>query len=133
MVKDYIDVKIYYEDTDAGGVVYYGKYLTYLEWARTVFLEARGINILELINQGINFVVVNVDITYHKPSKYGDIIRVYTKIEEKTFAAFTFIHKIVLKENEQLISSSKVKLACVNKSFKPIKLTTELQSLLSND
>ena len=67
-------VKIYYEDTDAGGVVYYANYLHYMERARTEFLLEKGIDVSEYHNRGYLFAVVHVDISYKKPARHGEII-----------------------------------------------------------
>ncbi|MBF0458229.1 MAG: YbgC/FadM family acyl-CoA thioesterase [Nitrospirae bacterium] len=115
-MPDTIDIRIYYEDTDCGGVVYYGKYLGFLEKARTEFLEKRGIKILDLMNEGTYFVVVNVDIRYHKPARYADIITIHTEIEEVTFASITFAHNLYVNGTEIKISTAKVRLATVGTS-----------------
>lgn len=75
-------IKVYYEDTDAGGVVYYGNYLRYMERARTEFLMDSGINVAEFHDAGYFFVVTHVDIKYKRPAKLGDIIEVTTEITE---------------------------------------------------
>ncbi|MEO5359530.1 MAG: YbgC/FadM family acyl-CoA thioesterase [Nitrospirota bacterium] len=128
-MPDIIDIRIYYEDTDCGGVVYYGKYLGFLERARTDFLEKRGIKILDLMNEGIYFVVVSVDIRYHKPARYADTINIYTEIEEITFASITFVHKLYL--NGTPLSTAKVRLATVGArpnetELKPRKMSKDL-------
>ncbi|MBF0555562.1 MAG: YbgC/FadM family acyl-CoA thioesterase [Nitrospirae bacterium] len=125
-MADAIDIRIYYEDTDCGGVVYYGKYMGFLERARTDFLERRGIRILDLMNERIFFVVVSVDIRYHKPARYADIITVHTEIEEITPASITFAHKIYIKDTETKISTAKVRLATVGTEMKPKKMSKEM-------
>ncbi|MBF0472187.1 MAG: YbgC/FadM family acyl-CoA thioesterase [Nitrospirae bacterium] len=128
-MKDQIDIRIYYEDTDCGGVVYYGKYLTYLERARTTYLESTGISLAQLMAQGILFTVVNVEIKYHSPAKYGDIITILSKIVKITPASITFEHKIIRKETDILISTSLVKLACVDRNMKILRLKDKLGAL----
>lgn len=130
-MPDQIDIRIYYEDTDCGGVVYYGKYLGFLERARTDFLEKRGIKILDLMNEGIYFVVVSVDIRYHKPARYADTITIYTEIEELTFASITFVHKLYLNGTQIKLSTAKVRLATVGAQpneteLKPRKMSKDL-------
>lgn len=66
-----IKVKIYYEDTDAGGVVYYANYLRYMERARTEFLAEHGINVAEHHHHGNFFVVTHVDIRYKRPAAWA--------------------------------------------------------------
>ena len=120
---DAIDVRIYYEDTDCGGVVYYGKYLAYLERARTAYLECRGVNLSALMAEGIYFVVVHVDIKYRRPARYGDIIRVRSVVEHSTPATITFKHSVVIKACGTDIATATVKLACVGgEGMKPRRL-----------
>ncbi|MBF0568153.1 MAG: YbgC/FadM family acyl-CoA thioesterase [Nitrospirae bacterium] len=125
-MADTIDIRIYYEDTDCGGVVYYGKYLGFLERARTDFLERRGIRILDLMNEGTFFVVVSVDIRYHKPARYADIITIHTEIEEITVASITFAHKLYLNNPETKISTAKTSLAIVGTEMKPKRIPKDM-------
>ncbi len=130
-MKDCIDIKIYYEDTDCGGVVYYGKYLAYLERARIVFLERRGVSLVGLMKKGIYFVVTNATISYHMPARYGDTISVYSEIEAITPATITFSHEVLKKNTENLLVTSSVKLACVNSHTKPIRLKSNILEALN--
>ncbi|WP_455244354.1 YbgC/FadM family acyl-CoA thioesterase, partial [Petrachloros mirabilis] len=66
-----MDVKIYYEDTDCGGVVYYANYLKYFERARTHYLEERGLSVARLLEEGRAFVVVRAELDYRTPARYG--------------------------------------------------------------
>ncbi|MBF0318381.1 MAG: YbgC/FadM family acyl-CoA thioesterase [Nitrospirae bacterium] len=125
-MPDTIDVRIYYEDTDCGGVVYYGKYLGFLERARTHYLEKRGVKLLDMMNEGMYFVVVNVGIRYHKPARYADILTIHTEIEEISYASITFRHKIYLKDMETKISTAEVRLATVGTELKPKKMSDGL-------
>lgn len=130
-MADSIDIKIYYEDTDCGGVVYYGKYLGFLEKGRTEYLEKRGARIPDLIRRGIHFLVAHVDIRYHSPARYADLITLFTEIEETRFASITFNHRITLKNSDTLIASARVKLACVGANMKPIRMAKEIVDSLN--
>ncbi len=125
-MKDSIDIKIYYADTDCGGVVYYGNYLTYLERARTDFFEGRGIKLSDLMKEGIYFVVVHVDIKYHMPAKYADIITVYSEIEKITPVSVTFLHKVLRKNTDDILSTSTARLAFVDTDMKPRKMSSAI-------
>ncbi|MCG6552940.1 MAG: YbgC/FadM family acyl-CoA thioesterase [Candidatus Magnetominusculus sp. LBB02] len=132
-MPDTFDIKIYYEDTDCGGVVYYGKYLGFLERARTDYMQRRGIDIRSLMAEGTYFVVVSVDIKYRKSARYADIITIHTEIDELSFASITFAHKILLKDTP--IATAKVKLATVGTQpneteLKPKKMTKEMADAL---
>jgi acyl-CoA thioester hydrolase len=115
-----IRLKIYYEDTDAGGVVYYANYLRYFERARTEFLMDKGIDIARYHNEGYFFVVIHVEISYRKPATLGDTIEIATELAGLSSATITMNHK-VLKQGELLVESS-VRLACINREGKPQRI-----------
>lgn len=122
-------VKIYYEDTDAGGVVYYANYLKYLERARTELLAERGIDVAEYHNKGFLFAVVNVDVQYKKPAVLGDVIDVTTEVTDVTNVTISIGHRIF--RGSTLLVEATVRLACINKDGKPRRLPEEFASLLS--
>lgn len=113
-------IKVYYEDTDAGGVVYYGKYLRYLEQARTEFLSGRGINVGELHNLGYFFTVTHVDIHYKKPARLGDTVEVTTEITELRNASMTF--KNLISRDNTLLVEADVTIAYIDNKGKPHRL-----------
>ncbi len=125
-MKDCLDIKVYYEDTDCGGVVYYGKYLGFLERARTEYLEERGVSLVKLMDEGTYFVVVNVDINYHMPAHYGDIISVCSAIRDRTSATITFDHTITRQGTDRALVTASVKLACVGRDLKPQRISNEI-------
>ena len=75
-----LEVKMYYEDTDCGGVVYHANYLRYFERARTEFFAERGILIRDFMEQGIIFVVVRAEVDFESPARYGDILSIQSEI-----------------------------------------------------
>jgi|SRR5208337_2329832 len=122
-----ISVKIYYEDTDAGGVVYYGNYLRYLERARTEFLLDHGISVTEFHHQGLFFAVIHVDISYKKPARLGETINITSEIAEMKNASI--ILKSLIFRNDTLLVEACVTLACIDKEGKPRRLPEELRKL----
>jgi acyl-CoA thioester hydrolase len=122
-------VKIYYEDTDAGGVVYYANYLRYLERARTEFLLERGIDVAECHDKGYLFAVIHVDIRYKKPARLGETIHVTTGIAEMTNATITLKHQIF--RGDVLLIEAAVQIASINKDGKPHRLPDGFSSLQS--
>ncbi|MDH5203475.1 MAG: tol-pal system-associated acyl-CoA thioesterase [Nitrospirota bacterium] len=122
-----IKIKIYYEDTDAGGVVYYANYLRYLERARTEFLLDRGIDILEYQEQGYFFVVVHVDISYKRPARLGDNLEVKTEVTEIKNA--TIIVKNQVLKDDTLLVEAYVTIACIDKEGKPQRLPDSFKGL----
>jgi acyl-CoA thioester hydrolase len=77
-----MEIKIYYEDTDCGGVVYYANYLKYFERARTHYLEERGLSVAGLMKEGTVFVVVHAEVDYRSPARYGDWLVIETVVSE---------------------------------------------------
>jgi len=124
-----LKVKIYYEDTDAGGVVYYGNYLRYLERSRTEFLLEKGIEVAEYHNRGYLFAVVHVDISYKKPARLGEIIEVVTEVTEMSPVTMTLLQRVFRRDN--LLVDAVVKLACITKDGKPQRLPEEFKSLFA--
>ena len=83
-----MDIRVYYEDTDCGGVVYYANYLKYFERARTEYMELRGIFIPDCLKLGFFFVVAHQDIDYKSPAFYADILNVETRVSKVSSASF---------------------------------------------
>ena len=124
----HLHLKIYYEDTDAGGVVYYANYLKYFERARTEFLAARGIDIGRYHHEGYFFVVVHVDVSYRRPATLGDMLEITTELEGISSSTIAMRHR-VLKQGEVLVESS-VKLACINREGRPQRIPEEVRNVL---
>jgi len=124
-----IQIKIYYEDTDAGGVVYYANYLRYMERARTEFLLDNGISVAEYHDKGYLFAVVHVDVNYKKPAKLGETIDVTAELIETTNATVTFRHQI-FRDNTLLVDAN-VKLACIDKDGKPRRLPESFKNTIN--
>ena len=122
-----IKLKIYYEDTDAGGVVYYANYLRYMERARTEFLAGNGINVAQMHNEGYFFVVAHVDIHYKRSARLGDVITITTEITELKNASMIIKHQ-VLKKNT-LIAEALVTLACIDRDGKPTRFPEGFKNL----
>ena len=109
-----MDVKIYYEDTDCGGVVYYANYLKYFERARTEYLEVRGYSVVGLMEQGIVFVVVRAEVDYCSPGRYGEILAIETTVSDVTRAALTFSHIVREKISGRVVVKGSARLAATD-------------------
>lgn len=107
-------VRVYYEDTDAAGVVYYANYLRYMERARTEFLRSHGFEQDRLKQQGIVFAVHSVSIEYRKPAVFNDMLLVTAEITEFARFSVTFKQNIMRQSDQTLISSAVVKMACID-------------------
>lgn len=124
----YIEKKIYYHDTDCGGVVYYANYLKYLEEARTEYLLTKGIELPKLAERNIWFVVARVEIDYKSPARYQDKIRIFTKVEDAKFSTIKFFQEI--KKDNVIVVKANTTLVCVGKDFKPILLPEEVKKAI---
>ena len=106
-------VRVYYEDTDAGGIVFYANYLKFFERARTEWLRAAGINQQELIaSDGAAFVVKNARIDYHAPARLDDELTLTLTIEKLGRASVQFAQKAY--KGDALLVEASVKVGCVD-------------------
>ena len=117
----YHNVKVYYEDTDAGGIVYYANYLKYLERARTEALTTIGLSNLEIKNKfGALIIVKSCNIEYKKSANLEDRLRIRSFIKSVTKTSF-FMNQIITKK-DTLIVEAQVHLVFVNEKSKPVKV-----------
>tara|TARA_Y100000746_G_C15180229_1_gene316992 strand:+ start:46 stop:468 length:423 start_codon:yes stop_codon:yes gene_type:complete len=115
------NVKVYYEDTDAGGVVYYANYLKYLERARTEALSTIGLSNLQIKDKfGALIIVKSCNIEYKKPSKLEDELKIRSFIKSVTKTSF-YMNQIITN-GETTIVEAEVHLVFVNEKGKPIKV-----------
>ena len=122
--------KIYYHDTDCGGVVYYANYLKYFEEARTEFMAKRGIELKELQGRGVLFVVRKVEINYKSPARYADELKIHTTLKEIKNVTLEFYQCIKLKD--LLLVEASTQLVCIDKEFKPQPIPSDILSFLQS-
>ena len=115
-------VRVYYEDTDSGGVVYYSNYLKFMERARTEMLRSYGFEQDQLIrDQGVIFAVHSLSVKYKKPAVFNDELLVKTKISHCAKASMDFSHSIIRASDKTLLCEAEVKVACINaEKFTPM-------------
>ncbi|MDH5536447.1 MAG: tol-pal system-associated acyl-CoA thioesterase [Betaproteobacteria bacterium] len=125
-------VRVYYEDTDAGGVVYYANYLKFLERARTEWLRALGFEQNELAERlNVVFVVRALAIDYHRPSLFNDRLQVTVELA-KVGASQVVVAQRVLRA-EDLLAAAEVKLACVSAAtLKPVRIPQPIMTRIRN-
>lgn len=112
-------ITIYYEDTDAGGVVYHSNYLKFFERARTEMLRSFGVSQQVLLEQSIGFVVRHADIDFLQGARLDDQLMVVTSIAELKKASLTFCQELVNPDG-RLLCKAMVKVACIdNEKMKP--------------
>ncbi|MBK6743287.1 MAG: tol-pal system-associated acyl-CoA thioesterase [Hydrogenophilales bacterium] len=115
-------VRIYWEDTDAGGVVYYANYLKFLERARSEWLRSLGVEQTELAQRdGVVFVVRRIEVDYLRPARFNDVLSVRSRLASVARASLEMIQGI--ERGEELILEARVKVACVGcQDFRPAKI-----------
>ncbi len=114
-------IKVYYEDTDAGGVVYYANYLKFLERARSEVLSKVGLSNLKIKKDyGALIVVKSCNIDFNKSAHLEDKLRINSFVTSFTKTSFTMSQSIY--RNKDIIVKSKVHLVFINEKSKPIKI-----------
>ena len=121
--------KIYYEDTDSGGVVYYANYLKFLERARTDAITSLDFSNKKLINEyGTYIIVKSCNLNFHKPAKLEDDLNIISKILEVKNVSIKMKQNIFVNNN--MIVEAEILLASVNKEGKPSKLPDQFKNQL---
>lgn len=123
-----IPVRVYYEDTDAGGVVYHANYVRYLERARTDWLRARGIGQESLrIDRDIVFAITKMDLAFRLPARLDDLLHVSCVLVRRGAASLEFRQDVVRAGDNAVIVSARVKAAClVAATFRPRAIPDDL-------
>ena len=121
----YLNVKVYYEDTDAGGVVYYANYLKYLERARTEALCVFGLTNLKIKNDfGALIIVKSCNIEYKKSAYLEDKLKIKSFINSISKTSFVMIQSIF--KDQELIVEAKIHLVFINENAKPVKIPEQI-------
>jgi acyl-CoA thioester hydrolase len=124
------NARVYFEDTDSGGVVYHANYLKFMERARTEWLRSLGLNQIKLKQEDkVMFVVRKIDIQYKIPARFNDELLIQTDCVKTTD------YSIILKQNilrdRQIITEGKVEIVCINSDlFKPVRISKMVKQLM---
>jgi len=125
--------RVYYEDTDHGGVVYYANYLKFMERGRTEYLRAAGIELDDVEREtGVMFAVTGVNIRYLTPARFNDLIEIESRLTEARGARLAFTQSIwrIDRSDEvtrdTLLSEAEVTLACIDRSGAARRIPAEL-------
>jgi len=124
-----MEKKIYYHDTDCGGVVYYANYLKFFEEARTEFLKEKGFHLRDLSQQDILFAVRHVDITYKAPARYADVITITTAVIRVKNVTLEFSQQIT--RDGHLLVKAVTQLVCVSRAFTPKAIPEHIRQALN--
>jgi len=124
-------IRVYYEDTDAAGIVYYASYLRFIERGRTEFLRALGHDQHLLMQQGVAFAVRSVAAEYLKPARLDDRLTVATAVAELGGAQVVFAQRIV--RGEERLLDAKIRVACIDPaSGRPKRIPPPIHAQLAS-
>jgi acyl-CoA thioester hydrolase len=129
-----LPVRVYYEDTDSGGVVYYANYLKFMERARTECLRAMGFEQDKLCEEhGVLFAVHSVRIDFKRPALFNDALGVSAEIRSQQRVSLSFFQEVRRSETDDLLCCGTVRVACVDaRSFKPVAIPEFVRAELNN-
>lgn len=130
------DLRVYIEDTDAGGIVYYVNYLKFMERARTEFLRHLGFSKVAILSDEKMLVVHSLSSQYKRPAKLDDLLTVSAEVIKLSRVSITFKQEVF--RGSELLCVGEVKIACVDsKSMQPSKLPktmyTRVQAFINSD
>ena len=126
-------VRIYYEDTDAGGVVFYANYLKFFERARTEYLRALGFEQDRLIEDAqVIFVVRSVQVDYLKPARFNDMLEVTASVSQAKKTSFVFAQQV--KRADELLCQGDIRIACLDvNTMRPKAIPPEILQTLRHE
>lgn len=127
-------IRVYYEDTDAAGIVYYANHLKFMERARTEWLRSFGFELTELKDSdGVLFTVAKLELEYKKPALFNDTLCVSVEIDRMAKAYFDLTQRVT-RGGEELICRGTVRIACVDAdTLKPRGIPQKLVSEFQRD
>lgn len=126
-MKHELDIRVYYEDTDAGGIVYHANYLNFGERGRTEFLRHIGFQNSEVHHKmGVMFVVRHIDINYLKPAMLDDALVLETTVSE--IKNSSIVMRQITRKNDEALADMHVVLVCVDtKTYRPTRVPEEIR------
>ncbi|AWB34296.1 tol-pal system-associated acyl-CoA thioesterase [Orrella marina] len=125
-------VRVYYEDTDAGGVVFYANYLKFMERARTEWLRSLGVSQQELSKQkGLVFVVSSLSMEYKAPARLDDLLTIQSVISDIRRASLNFTQRITLQD--KVLARGQIRVGCVDiNTMRPAAIPPDLYKRISS-
>ena len=123
-------LRIYYEDTDLAGIVYYANYLKFIERARSEMLKEANVNQMDLIKRGYFFVVTSLKADYLKPAYFEDSLEVITEVAKIKGASIILQQSIF--RSEKVLFEASIRLALLDKSGKAVRLPANIRQLLGS-
>jgi acyl-CoA thioester hydrolase len=128
-----MEVRIYYEDTDAAGVVYHANYLKFFERARTEYLRERGFSVSSLAESGYLFPVVRMEIDFKAPALHDDLLSIITIPARVSGSSLTFRQQVVRLVDGKLLVDSMVTLACISPEYRARRIPIDVRQALETE
>jgi acyl-CoA thioester hydrolase len=126
-------IRVYYEDTDAAGVVYHANYLSFMERARTEYMRQHGCSVSELAASGTVFPVVRAELTFKAPARLDDLLRITVAPVHAGGSSFTLRQQILRDADGLLLVEALVTIACATPELKPKRIPAEIRNLLTSE
>ncbi|SCY86440.1 tol-pal system-associated acyl-CoA thioesterase [Paracoccus tibetensis] len=123
-----LSLRVYYEDTDLAGIVYYANYLKFIERGRSEWLRELGVDQAALKRQGRVFAVRRIEADYLRPALYDDLLSVETSLGESARARLVLEQRVL--RGEETLFSARVIIACLDAAGRPVRLPDGLPALL---
>lgn len=128
-----LPIRVYIEDTDAGGIVFHAKYLHYMERARTEWVRSRGVGLRAGLEDNISYVVQRMNIHYRTPAKLDDQVLVTAEAVASSRVWMSFRQQVLKAESRELLCEAEVRVACIAlDTGKPRRLPENMLEILKN-
>lgn len=132
-ITETFQLRIYYEDTDHGGVVYYANYLKFMERARSEFLRSAGLELDAIKDEfGVMFAVTEAHVFYHSPALFNDLLSVESSLVEMRGVRIAFRQCIYRQSDRTLLTEGNIRLACINDDGKVRRIPPPVANKLRN-
>ncbi len=125
ILQNVTKIRMYYQDTDMGGIVYYANYLRYMEQGRADLFRSIGINLAEYQKQGYLFPVAEVHVKYKTSARYNDLLSVETTLTSLKGVSLSFETEIYNQEGK-LLTTAKTKVGCIDANGRPCRIPDEI-------
>jgi len=125
-----MNIRIYYEDTDAAGVVYHASYLKFFERARTEYFRERGLGVAELADAGFVFPVIRMEIDFKAPALHDELVSIITRPVRVGGSSFTVRQQVVRPSDGRLLVEAQATLACISPQRKARRIPEHIRRML---